>query len=114
VQTILPLLLTAVRDGWLTLGEVLRVTSSGPAAVYGIAGKGAIAPGMDGDLTLVDPDETRQLPLEWLRSRAGYSPYVGTPLNGWPHTTILRGAVVYREHMAVGAAIGRPVSFAGG
>jgi dihydroorotase len=113
VQTILPLLLTAVREGWLTLGDVVRVTSEAPARVYGIARKGRIARGYDGDLALVDLAIRRPLPLDWLRSRAGYSPYVGMLLSGWPVATVLRGRVVHADHEARGEADGRPLAFEG-
>lgn len=110
VQTILGLLLTAVRDGWLRLEDVARVTSEAPARVYGITAKGSLAPGADGDVTIVDPDERGPLPSAWLRSRAGYSPYEGTTLAGWPVTTILRGRVAYQDHEA-SPPDGRPVTF---
>ena len=112
VQTILPLLLTAVREGWLTLPDVVRVAASGAARAYGIAGKGALDVGMDGDLVIVDPAERGPLPLDWLRSRAGYSPYAGMRLHGWPRTTVLRGRVVYSENATVAEPAGRPLRFA--
>lgn len=111
VQTILPLLLTAVRDGWLDLTDIPRIVCEGPARAYGIAGKGALRPGYDGDLVVVDPEEQGPLPLEWLRSRAAYSPYVGMRLAGWPETTVLRGRIVYRNHTPVGEPSGRPLTF---
>jgi dihydroorotase len=113
VQTILPLLLTAVRDGWLSLHDVVRVTCSAPARVYGIERKGALEPGFDGDLALVDPRVREPLRLEWLRSRAGYSPYVGLQTAGWPVVSVLRGRIAYRDHSTAGTPRGRPVSFEG-
>jgi dihydroorotase len=112
VQTILPLLLTGVREGWLTLPDVVRVASRGAAEVYGMEGKGRLDPGADGDITIVDPDEQGPLPLDWLKSRAGYSPYAGMRLAGWPVSTILRGTVVYRAHGTVGDPSGQPLRFA--
>ncbi|MCC6672523.1 MAG: dihydroorotase [Planctomycetes bacterium] len=103
VQTILPLLLLAVRDGWLRLPDVVRVCVTGPARVWGIQAKGELASGVDGDLVVVDQEERGPLAREWLRSRAGYSPFVGWSLAGWPVATVLRGHVVYAQH-AVGAA----------
>jgi len=111
VQTILPLLLTAVREGWLTLPDVVRVTAEGPARVYGIRGKGTLEPGADGDLVVVDPAVCEPLPPAWLRSRAGWSPHVGTLLAGWPRTTVLRGRAVWDRHEPVGEPAGRPVAF---
>lgn len=111
VQTILGLLLTAVRDGWLKLEDLPRVTSAAPAAVYGIERKGSLSPGSDGDLVLVDPNEEGPLDGSWLRSRAGYSPYEGTHLAGWPKTTVLRGRIIYDAHAPVGEADGQPLSY---
>ena len=112
MQTTLPLLLLAVKEGWLPLEQVPVLTAAGHARIYDIQRKGTIAPGFDGDLTIVDPDETRPLPIEWLHSRAGYSPYLGLPLAGWPKTTILRGRVVYDDHAPVGDPDGRPAVLA--
>jgi len=112
VQTILPLLLTAVRDGWLSLERVAELTAAAPARIYGIARKGRIEEDFDADLVIVDPTVDQPLPLDWLRSRAGFSPFAGTRLAGWPETTIVRGQVVYHRHEPVGDPIGRPVSFA--
>ena len=47
--------------------------------------------------------------LAWLRYRVGYSPFEGTPLHGWPATTVVRGRVVYRDHAVVGTPQGRPI-----
>lgn len=111
VQTILGLLLTAVHDGWLPLEDVARVSCAAPAGVYGIERKGSLAPGHDGDLVVVDPNERGPLPNDWLRSRAGYSPYEGLDLAGWPVATVLRGRIVYRRHEAIAPADGVPLSF---
>ncbi len=113
VQTILGLLLTAVRDGWLGLEDVARVSCAAPARVYALEAKGALTPGADGDLVIVDPGELGPLQESWLRSRAGYSPYTDTALAGWPEVTVLRGRVIYRDHAPVGAADGRAVRFTG-
>ena len=111
VQTILGLLLTAVRDGWLDLPDVVRVACSGAADAYGIMGKGRLEIGGTGDLVIVDPDVTGPLDEAWLRSRAGYSPYAGIELVGWPVVTVLGGRVVYRDHAPVGEPSGVPLSF---
>ena len=111
VQTTLPLLLTAVRDGWLTEADIVRLLLTGPRAIYGIEGKGAFEPGCDGDLVLVDPSITEPLPVDWLRSKAGYSPFEGLELAGWPVTTVLRGQIVYDHHQAVGEPSGRRLRY---
>ncbi len=110
VQTILPLLLTAVREKWLRLEDIPRICTLGPIRTFGLATKGALEVGKDGDLVIVDPTIVRPLPLEWLKSRAGYSPYVGMELAGWPILTVLRGRIAYRDGVASPPA-GRPLEF---
>lgn len=112
VQTSLPLLLTAVRDGWLTLPHIVRLLSSRPRELYGFATKGAFEVGIDGDVVLVDPSITEPLPVSWLRSQTGYSPYEGTELAGWPIATFVRGHLVYANHEEVGDPIGKPIAYA--
>ena len=111
VQTILPLLLTAVHDGWLRLEDIVRLLGGGPSRVYGIEGKGRLAPGFDGDFVLVDPRIEDSLPLAWLRSRAGWSPYEGTKLHGMPTRTFVRGIETYGKHVTHGAPMGRPLRY---
>ncbi len=108
VQTTLALLLTAVREGWLRLEDVGRITSAAHADIYGIDKKGRIEPGRDADLVIVDPTIQEPLRLEWLRSKTGFSPFVGTLTHGWPTTTILRGEVAYEAHAPSGKPRGLP------
>jgi dihydroorotase len=110
VQTSLPLFLTAVRDGWLQLEDVARLMCEGPCRVYDIAKKGHVAPGYDADLTIVDPSEMGPLREDWLRSRAGYSPFVGRQLAGWPVTVLVGGEIAYHQHRVVKPR-GRPLEY---
>ncbi|HKX46376.1 MAG TPA: dihydroorotase, partial [Planctomycetota bacterium] len=87
VQTTLGLCLTAVREGWLRLEDLPRLLNAGPRRVYGIRGKGLVAPGVDADLVVVDPDVAGPLAAEWLHSRSPCNPYVGRELAGWPVAT---------------------------
>jgi dihydroorotase len=112
VQTTLPLLLTGVRDGRLRLEDIVRFCVLGPLRVYAAEHKGALVPGCDGDVTIVDPDDDREITLDMLESRAGGSPFVGRRLAGWPVTTIVRGCVVWNDGRPVGEASGRRVTFA--
>ena len=54
VQTLVPVMLTHVADGKLSLERFIELTSAGPQRVFGIAGKGRIAQGYDADFTVVD------------------------------------------------------------
>ncbi len=54
VQTLVPVMLTHVADGRLSLARLVDLLSHGPNRIFGIANKGRIALGYDADFTLVD------------------------------------------------------------
>ncbi len=112
-QTILPLLLTAVRDGWLRVEDIVRLSVQGPIDVYGLEGRGPLAPGVEGNVTIVDPFVHGPLQLEWLESQVGWSPFVGRELAGLPVTTIVRGHVLYEQGgpLEIASDVVRPLRF---
>ncbi|QDU66382.1 dihydroorotase [Engelhardtia mirabilis] len=112
VQTTLPLLLTAVRDGWLDWAGLLRGVNEGPRRVYGIEGKGLVEVGVDGDLAIVDPSITGPLQADWLRSRSPCNPFIGVELAGLPVATVVRGRLACVAGELVGEAQGQPLTFA--
>ena len=114
VQTTLPLLLTAVRDGWLRYEDIVRLCVLGPGEVYGIGRRGQIEPGQAGDLVLVDPDATGRLDGRPFHSRAERTPFADVEIAGWPVMTILRGEVAYADGAVVGQPRGEALSFAHG
>ena len=111
VQTLLPLLLDHMNAGRLSLDRLVDLTSAGAQRVYGIAGKGRIAVGYDGDLTLVDLEARREITADWLASKCGWSPFEGTTVTGWPVATVVRGRIVARDGELLGEPVGTPVRF---
>lgn len=111
VQTLLPIMLDHMNAGRLSLARLVDLTSAGPARIYNIAGKGRIAVGYDGDLTLVDLKAERTITDEWIASRAGWTPFAGRTVKGWPMATVVRGNVVMRDDQVQGEPQGRPVRF---
>jgi dihydroorotase len=95
VETSLPMMLTEVASGQCTLQQIQEWMSYGPARLYGIPDKGLIAEGFDADLTLVDLERYRPVVNEEIFSRAGWSPYNGRQLTGWPVYTVVNGRVVF-------------------
>jgi dihydroorotase-like cyclic amidohydrolase len=95
IQHYLPLLLNAVREGRLTLDQVVELTSSGPARLTGFhPRKGRIAPGSDADLVVIDLDRTEVVSAATSHYKCGWTPYEGHSLTGWPVLTVLRGKVI--------------------
>jgi dihydroorotase len=71
--------------------------STAVAKLYRIPQKGAIAPGYDADLVLVDLQTDRPVQKEELQTKCGWSPFEGWNLTGWPVITLVGGNIVY-EH----------------
>ena len=111
VQTLLPLLLNHMHEGRLSLTRLVDLTSAGAQRLYNIAGKGRIALGYDADFSIVDLNATRRITNDWIESKAGWTPYDGMQVKGWPMATIVRGHVVMREGELVGRPIGQRVEF---
>ena len=111
VQTLLPIMLDHVNAGRLSLLGLVDLTSAGPARLFGIAGKGRIAAGYDADLTIVDLKRSETITDAWTASRAGWTPYDGLRVTGWPVGTIVRGQKVMWNGEIVAASQGEAVRF---
>jgi dihydroorotase-like cyclic amidohydrolase len=71
--------------------------------------KGAIAPGLDADLALLDPARSWRVAAEDLHDRHRLSPFAGRELRGRVVRTILRGRTVALDGQPVGEPAGRVV-----
>jgi dihydroorotase len=111
VQTLVPVMLDHVNAGRLSLERLVDLTSAGPARVYNIAAKGRIALGHDADLTVVDLHARRTIADDWIASRAGWTPFDGLTVTGWPVATIVRGRLAMRDDELVGGPQGGLVRF---
>ncbi len=110
VQTLVPVMLDHVNAGRLSLARFVDLTSAGPQRVFGIAGKGRIAVGYDADLTIVDLKAERVIDNAWVGSKAGWTPFAGRKVKGWPMGTVVRGKLAMWEG-ETGKAAGEPVRF---
>jgi dihydroorotase len=111
VQTLVPIMLDHVNAGRLSLLRLVDLTSAGPARLFGIAAKGRIAAGYDADLTVVDLKRRETITDAWTASRAGWTPYDGVSVTGWPVGTFVRGRKVMWEGELTGLAQGERVRF---
>jgi dihydroorotase len=97
VETSLPLMLTQAMQGRCTVAQVSNWMATAVAKLYRISQKGAIAPGYDADLVLVDLNTYRPVRKEELQTKCGWSPFEGWNLTGWPVVTLVGGNVVYER-----------------
>ncbi|MFN3931703.1 MAG: dihydroorotase [Brevundimonas sp.] len=111
VQTLVPVMLTHVAKGRLSLDRFIDLTSHGANRVFGIAGKGRMAEGYDADLTIVDLKARHVIAHADMASRCGWTPFDGFEATGKAVATIVRGRLVMKDGELVGSAHGRPVRF---
>lgn len=111
VQTLVPLMLTHVANGRLSLERFIDLTSAGAQRVFGTANKGRMAVSYDADLTIVDLKTKRTITHDQQATRCGWTPFDGVEATGWPMATIVRGRVVMQDGELIGSAHGRPVRF---
>jgi dihydroorotase len=111
VQTLVPIMLDHVNASRLTLERFVDLTSAGPKRLFGIAGKGRIAVGYDGDFTVVDLKRREAIRNEWIASKCGWTPYDGVAVTGWPIGTVVRGRLVMWDGALAGPSHGEAVRF---
>ncbi|MEG3920075.1 dihydroorotase [Microcoleus sp. POL10_C6] len=97
VETSLPLMLTQAVEGRCTVAQVANWMSAAVAKAYKIPNKGAIAPGFDADLVLVDLENYRPVIGAEMASKCGWSSFEGWSLTGWPVVTVVGGKVVFEN-----------------
>jgi dihydroorotase len=111
VQTLVPVMLDHVNAGRLSLARFVDLSSAGPARLFNIACKGRIAAGCDADFTVVDLKREETITNQWIASRAGWTPYDGIKVTGWPVGTFVRGRRVMWQGELLTPATGEPVRF---
>jgi dihydroorotase len=95
------------------LGDVSlapRWVSEGPAALAGLQEmKGAISPGFDADLVIVDPNRTTLIRPAMMRSRQRRGAFDGMDFRFGIRDVFLRGRAIVRDGKLTGRASGRMV-----
>jgi D-hydantoinase len=99
IGAVLPLIMTeGVNKGRITIERMVKLTSENPAKIWGIyPKKGALSPGSDADVVIVDPDREWVLSADNLKSRSDYSIYEGRTVKGKAIKTFVRGKLVAED-----------------
>ncbi len=69
--------------------------SVAPARLLSLRGKGSLAPGMDADLTVIDPEVDWVIEAAAFRSKSRNTPFDGWRVKGRTRLTIVDGRVVF-------------------
>ena len=95
-EELLPLLHTRfVKEGKITINQLVNLLSTGPAKAFGLAPrKGRVEVGSDADLVLFDPDKAWILSGKSLHSASGYTAYEGWKVEGKAVAVYRRGCLM--------------------
>jgi dihydroorotase len=79
----------------LTLPQLIEKLSLAPARILSLDAKGSLKPGMDGDVTVFDPDAEITVNPDEFASKSRNTPFGGWELKGAPVATVVAGHVVW-------------------
>jgi dihydropyrimidinase/dihydroorotase len=96
VEGMLPMMLSeGVNKGRISIERLVQVASENPARIFGLyPKKGAILPGSDADLIVVDLKRRARITKALLHTITPWSVYEGWEVTGWPVMTLVRGNIV--------------------
>lgn len=91
----------------IALARLVETVSANPARIMGVAGKGAIAEGMDADLAILDMGAIWTVTADDLATDAGYSIYEGHQMGCRVVHTLSRGRFALRDRALQEDAVGK-------
>lgn len=95
LETLLPLTLTLVDEGVLSLTEAVEKMTINPAKIIGING-GSLKEGMPADIAIIDIDTTYRYDKSKVKSKSNNTPFDGWEMKGRAAYTIVNGKTVYK------------------
>jgi dihydropyrimidinase len=81
----------------LSVERLVEVACAAPARIFGLAGKGVVAPGGDADLVVWDPSRPAELSLESIDDALDWTPYGGIDVPGTFRYVLARGDRVVED-----------------
>jgi dihydroorotase (multifunctional complex type) len=91
LETTLPLLLTQVNKGRLTIKRLVQLMCENPARIYRVKDRGSLKKGSIADITVVDLRKERRIDASSFHSKAKFSPFDGWKTKGILVKTFVNG-----------------------
>jgi len=103
-ETLLPLVYSyGVGRGYFNVKNMVNLLSTNPAKIFGLyPEKGSLGVGTDADLVIFDPKKEIIISDSGQHTAAGYTPFSGFKVKGYPITTILRGKIIVNNNRFYG------------
>ena len=96
-QTMLPLSLNLVREGYISFSRLIERISTIPAKVINKKNIGTLKPGARANIAIFDPDEEYVFTEEMVKSKSRNSPFLNEKLKGKVKFTVYNGKIVYED-----------------
>ena len=97
VETQMPMMLTAVNEGRMSICDYVRWSAFNPAKIWGLyPRKGSLAVGADADIAVIDLKREWRIDDDKLQSLSKVTPWNGRPVVGLPVHTLVRGRFVMK------------------
>ena len=97
LQHFLPMLLTLVDGGYISLEKVVEKAAENPALFYGIQRRGFIKEGYHSDLVIADLKKPHTVRKEHLFSKCGWSVFEGHTFSSTVEMTFVNGVLAYHK-----------------
>ena len=103
IGTSLPILLSeGVNKERINLNQLIRLTSTNAAKIFGLKSKGNLDIGFDADIAMIDLKKEAKVSTSLFGGFSDYLVYDGWNLKGWPVKTIVRGNLVAEDFEIMG------------
>lgn len=102
LETALPLLLTAVSEGKISMEDIIQRCYTNPKRIFGL-------PDQDNTYIEVDPEHVWTIPDRLPHTKCGWSPFAGMQVQGIVCRVVLRGETVFRNGQMLSTGHGRLV-----
>ena len=86
-----------VKEGILTVEQLVQKMCHAPAELYNIEKRGYIRPGFRADLVILNPEHEWEVTADCIESKCGWSPMEGKIFHSRVEKTFVNGAVVYEN-----------------
>jgi len=97
LETTLPMMLTAVNKGLISIKRVVELLAENPARIFSLINKGFLEKGFDGDVTIVDLKHKHVIDPSRFYSKAKYTPFEGIKCMGKAWAVVVAGHIAMKE-----------------